>query len=320
MGTLFTLQFQGEVTAEGPLAADEEREVVRSAFLTSPPRDASTREGFRAWKIAPLSSGRALISTIAHTGERDGYGRPILRATGCLLELREMAGATRDLTAVWEALADGEIEGGFEQLERRAAAQSIHTSAEAFALFRAELGSSAEFHARLAAALLEETADLYLGNVDRALDLLRPALGLLPLPRLHRLHLAIGGERSDYREPVLGLPGGVPESWRSEGVLSGLFGRKKEERSAAAADFETREVFGVRSHGPLAVARAIADPEPWPGGLHEAERYRVLLQCLDAPGPDGGARSPFEVVPELARLQQALRRIEELAKEMTRWP
>ncbi len=320
MGTLFTLQFQGEVTAEGPLASDEERELVRSAFLTTPPRDASTREGFRAWKIAPLSSGRSQLSTIASTGEVDGYGRPILRATGCVLDRGEMHGALRDLSAVWQALVDGEVEGGVPELEKRVAARSLHSAPEAFALFRAELSRAPEFHARLAAALLEETADLYFGLMDNALELLRPALGLLPVQRLHGLHLAIGGELGDYREPLLGLPGGAPESWRGGGMLSNLFGRKQDDRSAAAADFESREVFGFRGKGPLALARAIIDPEPWPGGLQDAERYRVLLRCLDTPGPGGGASSPFQAVPELDHLRRQIQRLEQLAGELERWP
>ena len=319
MGTLFTLQFQGEVTTEGPLSSSEEREIVRSAFLISPPRDASTREGFRAWKMAPLSSGRALLATIASTGESDSYGRPILRATGCLLEREERTGALRDPVATFESLVDAETEGGFPHLEQQVAERSIHTSPEAFSRFREELSVAGEFHARLAATLLEETADLYFGIWDRSPDWLRPALGLLPLARLHGLHLAIGGELGDYREPILGLAGAAPESWRGGGMLSNLFGRKKEDRSAAAADVETREVFDVRSEGPRALARAIADPEPWPGGLGDADRYRVLLRCLDASG-EGGARSPFDEVPELAQLRHAIQRLEALAKELGRWP
>lgn len=319
MGTLFTLQFQGEVTAEGPLSADEERELPRTAFLTSPPRDAATRAEFRAFKIAPLSSGRSLLSTIASTGEVDGYGRPILRATGCLLEQSEQGGALRDLCAVLQELVDGELSGGVPALAERVAVRSIHTSPQAFADLADELGHDGEFYSRLAATLLEESADLYFGVLESALTLLRPALGLLPIQRLHELHLAIGGELGDYREPLLGLSGKAPESWRG-GVLSSLFGRKQDDQSAAAVDFESREVFGFRSKGPLAVARAIADPEPWPGGLEGAERYRVLLRCLDTPRSGGGASSPFEMVPELGELRRAVQRLEELSKAMGRWP
>ncbi len=317
MANLITLLFQGEVEAGRQLPAAEAREAVHAAFPTSPPRDATERPDFRAWKMVPLSSGRLLISTVINRGDQDGYGRPVLRANGCLLAAGELAGGLRDPAAVWEALEDLELEQGFEAFAGRVDALSIHSAPEVFARFRAELENAGDFHARAAAVLSKETADLYLGDVARALDLLRPALGLLPLGRLQRLHLAIGAEASDHREPVLGLAGGAPDSWREEGLLSRLLGRKKDGRSQAAADFETLEAFGTRAAGPQALARAIAD-RPWPAGLDGRDRYRVLLECLDAAGDDE-ARSLFELVPELDELRQTMRRIERLSKELARW-
>lgn len=317
MATLITLLFQGEVEAATPLAADEAREVVHAAFPMSPPRDATARGDFRAWKMVPLTSGRLLLSTIVNRTEVDDYGRPVLRANGCLLAAGEMSGALRDPTAIWEALEDspgGSSEADLETFTRRVEASSIHSAPEAFALFSAELERAGAFYARAAAVLGEETADLYLGDVDRALDLLRPAFGLLPLGRLERLHLAIGAEASDAREPVLGLAGGAPDAWREGGLLSGLFGRKKEGMSEAAADFETQEVFGTRAAGPSALAEAIADPHPWPG-LDARDRYRVLLECADA----GGATTPFDAVPELEEMRRAVQRIEKLSKDLGRW-
>ncbi len=313
MANLRTLPFQGEVEAQAPLATDDEREVVHVAFPLTPPRDATTRTDFRAWKVVPLTSGRLLFSSIVNRGDQDGYGRPVLRANGCVLAAEELTGGLRDPAAVWEALEDLDLGQGFEAFARRVEALSIHSDPEAFARFRAELERAGAFHARAAAALGKDTADLYLGDTGRALDLLRPALGLLPLARLAHLHLAIGAEPSDHREPLLGLAGFAPEEWREGGLLSGLFGRKKDDRSDAAADFETREVFGVRGDGPAALAEAIADPQPWPAGLDGHDRYRVLLECLDAD------KQPFEVVPELEELRQAVRRIERLSKELSRW-
>ncbi len=312
MATLITLLFQGEVEAEGPLSADEAREVVHAAFPMTPPRDATARRDFRAWKMVPLTSGRMLMATVVNRGEEDGYGRPVLRANGCLLAAGEMAGALRDPTAIWEALETYDPATDFEAFARRVEASSIHASPEAFALFKAEIERAGAFHARAAAVLSEDTADLYLGDVDRALDLLRPALGLLSLERLERLHLAIGGEAAGAREPVLGLAGGAPDSWRQGGLLSGLFGRKKDDRSEAAADFETQEVFGTRARGPAALAEAITDPHPWPGAVDGRDRYRVLLECVDA----GGDVTPFDVVPELDELRRTVRRIEKLCKDL----
>ncbi len=317
MATLVTLLFQGEVEAAEPLAATEEREIVHAAFPLSPARDATTRPDFRAWKIVPLSSGRLLLTTVVNRGEQDEYGRPVLRANGCVLAPAEMAGGLRDPAAIWEALESLELGRGFEAFAGRAEALSIHSAPEAFALFQAELERAGAFHARAAAVLCEETADLYLGDAGRALDLLRPALGLLPLGRLRRLHLAIGAEDTGHREPILGLAGMAPESWREGGLLSGLFGRKKEGQSAAAADFETQEAFGIRGNGPEALVQAIAD-RPWPAGLDGHDRYRVLLECLDA-SQDGATRSLFDAVPELDELRQTLRHIERLSKDLARW-
>lgn len=318
MGSVITLLFQGEVRASPPLAAADEREALHAAFPLSPPRDALSREDFRAWKMAPLSSGRLLLTTILNRGDVDDYDRPVLRAHGCLLESGEMTGALRDPTAIFEALESCEVEQGFEALARRVEALSIHSAPEAFALFRAALERAGAFHARAAAALGEETADLYVGDPGSALDLLRPALGLLPRRRLHRLHLAIGAEASDYREPLLALAGGAPDSWREGGLLSGLFGRKKDERSAVAVDFESREVFGKRADGPAALAAAVADGRPWPGIPDARDRYRVLLECLDA-AADGNPLTPFEVVAELEEMRRTVRRIEKLSSDLARW-
>ncbi|MEM7585414.1 MAG: hypothetical protein AAF560_18640 [Acidobacteriota bacterium] len=319
MATLVTLVFQGEVATEGTLSTDEAREIVHGAFPLSPPRDATTDPGYRAFKTTPLSSGRLLVSTVLNRGDVDEYERPVLRANGYLLDRSELSGPARDLCAVWEALAECDPARGEAALEPHIAQRSIHTSPEAFATFRAELGRAVDFYARLTAVLIEESADLYFGDLRHALELLRPALGLLPAMRLAALNLAIGGEATDVREPILGLPGAAPESWREVGVLSSLFGRKKEPRSAAAADLESQEIFSNRSPGPRAMAEAIVDPQPWPTQLNELERYRVLLRCIDS-GQEGRDQTPFDIVPELDELRRAIQRIEDVAAEMARWP
>ncbi len=318
MTTLFTLTFQGELTAAGPVSPEEARDAARSAFPMSPPRDAAVKPGFRAFKMAPLDSGRVLLSTVENRGDRDGYDRPVLRATGCLVEAAEMSGALRDPTAVWEALADGEIEGGGAALERRAAALSIHAAPEAFALFRAELERSGGFYARIVAVLSEPTVDLYLEDPAWALERLRPVFGLLPLARLTGLDLAIGGERSEPRERVLGLAEVAPEDLgEGRGLLSRLVGRNREPKPAAV-DFRVGEVYGGRSGGPQALAATIADPRPWPGGLAGLERYRVLLRCLDAREAEDRSLTPFDLVPELAEARRAVHRVEALSKELGR--
>lgn len=317
MTTLFTLTFQGELTAAGPLVPEEAREAARSAFPMSPPRDAAVRRDFRAFKIAPLQSGRVLLSAVESRGDRDGYDRPVLRANGCLLEAAEMSGALRDPTAVWQALSDG-AEGGAELFERRVEALSIHTAPEVFDRFRGELEQVGGFYARIAGVLGAETADLYLENAAWAVDRLRPVFGLLSLAQITRLHLAIGGEHSDPREPILGLAEAAPDDLgEGRGMLAGLLSRGKEPKPPAV-DFRAGKVYGSRSEGPQALAAAIADERPWPGGLSAIERYRVLLRCLDAPEAEGRALTPFDLVPELEEARRTVHRLEALAKELDR--
>ncbi len=325
MAYLFTLDFQGKVAAGEPLNPAEEREVARAAFPSSPPREAPSREDFRAYKAAPLGDGRLLVSTAAGGG-RDKFKRPVLRATGCVLGAPELTGPMRDLAAVWEALGDFDAGAGLDALAARVAESSIHTAPEAFNLFHANLERHGAFYAKVAGALHDEEVDLYLGDssdggATRPLDLIRPALGLLPRSRLERLHLALGGERSDYREPVLGLataaPPGLPEE--KKGLLSRLLNRQKDDPEPVSVDFEYNVVHGASGEGPRALAEAIADPTPWPDGLTGLARYKTLLKCIDASDLDGSAMTPFDLRPELAELRDAVHGLENLSRELARW-
>ena len=316
MTTLFTLTFQGEVESAG-LQGDDARELTRAAFPLSPPRDAAVRDGYRAFKMAPLGSGRTMLSAVANRGDRDRYQRPVLRAVGCVLEAADLAGPARDPVAVWEALAGGDVdtgslEGSAEAFERRVAERSIHATPAAFERFRAALERTGAFYARLAAAFEAETVDVYAGSAAAAPEKLRPAFGLLPLARLGKIDMAVGGERADVREPILVLAEEAPESvQKGRGLLSNLFGRQKEDTPALAVDLRDEEVYGSRAEGPQVLAAAIADRRPWPVALSELDRYQLLLECLD----DG--RSLFEALPELEELRRAVRRLEELSRALT---
>jgi hypothetical protein len=316
MTTLFTLTFQGEVESAG-LQGDDARELTRAAFPLSPPRDAAVRDGYRAFKMAPLGSGRTMLSAVANRGDRDRYQRPVLRAVGCVLEAADLAGPARDPVAVWEALAGGDVdtgslEGSAEAFERRVAERSIHAAPAAFERFRAALERTGAFYARLAAAFEAETVDVYAGSAAAAPEKLRPAFGLLPLARLGKIDMAVGGERADVREPILVLAEEAPESvQKGRGLLSNLFGRQKEDTPALAVDLRDEEICGSRAEGPKALAAAIADRRPWPVALSELDRYQLLLECLD----DG--HSLFEALPELEELRRAVRRLEELSRALT---
>ncbi len=311
MTTLLEMTFQGETRAVGPLDPAEEREVGRAAFPLAPPRDATERDDFIAFKMAPLPSGRVLLSAIHNRGDRDAYDRPVLRANGCVLQAADLTGALRDPAAVWRTLEDFDADRGSGDFERRVAELSIHASEPAFERFREALARSWDFQARLAAVLGSKSLDLYLGAPSAAApELLQPAFGLLSTSRLCQLELAIGGEISEVREAMLGLPAEAPPSvGKGRGMLSRFVGRKQDDDSAdVAVDFRNEKVYGSRSKGPVELARAITDPEPWPVAMPTRDRYQVLLECLDS------GRSLFDVLPELDALRRAIQRLEKLSK------
>lgn len=321
MGYLFSLTFQGRTTATASLSAAEERELENQAFPSMPPRDAAARSDYRAFKTAPLDGGRLLITTAA-AGERDKFNRPVLTARGCVLEAAELRGALRDLGAVWEALAELDAPEDFASFVSRVERRSICTAPNAFRLFQSSLRRASAFHAKVAGALKQNQVDLYLGtqhSCAEAPDLIRPALGLLPLVRLQCLHLVLGSERSEYREGVLGLAEDVPPSLASDSkrLLGGLFGGRS--GPPVAVDLVGREVYGSRAAGPRWLAEAIADPGPWPDGSTDLGRYQMLLECLDTPQLGGRAPTPFELRPKLEELRRTIGRIESLTTEIARW-
>ena len=177
MTTLFTLTFQGERHRRRPPLRARRRGKRHAGLpdVAAAGRGAPARlprlQGRRPSRAAGCCSRRSRTGATS-----DGYDRPVLRATGCLLEAAEASGALRDPTAVWEALGDGDVAAGADAFERRVAALSIHTAPEAFALFRAELEHAGAFYARIADLLSEEPVDLYLE--DAGLGPGTPAAGL----------------------------------------------------------------------------------------------------------------------------------------------
>ena len=321
MGYLFSLTFQGQTAATASLTTAEERELESQAFPSMPPRDAAARSDYRAFKTAPLHGGRLLVTT-ASPGERDNFNRPVLTARGCVLEAAELRGALRDLGAVWEALADFDASEEFSSFLSRVERRSICTAPNAFRLFQSSLRRASTFHARVAGALKQSKVDLYLGtqhSCAEAPDLIRPALGLLPLSRLSRLHLVLGAERSEYREGVLGLAEDAPPDLASDSkrLLGGLFGGRS--GPPVSVDLVGREVYGSRAAGPRWLAETIADEEPWPDGSADLGRYQMLLECLDTPELGGGAPTPFELRPKLDEMRRTIGRIESLSAEIARW-
>ena len=314
MATLFTLTFQGQVETTGPASDDEERGITRHAFPLNPPRDAAVRDGFRAFKCAPLGSGRLLVSVVSNRGDRDKYDRPVLRALGVLLAPEEIRGPMRDLCAVWDALEETPESG--EQLTSRVEALSMGASEEAYGEVREALQDRGDFYADLADALEHESVDLFAGHLEDGNHFLRPLFALLPTGRLRKLHLAIGSDAGEYREPILCLPGIAPEP-EEKGFLGGLFGKNKGPEGVIA-DLPRGDLQGHRGEGPRSLVRSIVDPRPWPDGSEGLERYRVLMQCVDAT-EFGGPKDPFEASTELAALRQTIRDLEALSEELTDW-
>lgn len=317
MAYLFSVLFQGELTTEASVGEAQRREVERQAFPSVPPRDAASRESFRAYKIAPLEGGQLMLATSAGGG-RDPFGREVLRATGCVLDASQLTGALRDLCAAWRVLGEIDLAEGFEGLWNRVNGKSLATAPGAFEFFQGALERGASFHARLAEVFNDNKVDLYLGSGE-PLELIRPALGLLPLSRLRRLQLVLGGELSEYREAAVGLAEKAPPGLvhPDKGVVGKFLYRRSGD--PASVDFENRQVYGAMSDGPLGLVEAITDPRPWPDGLTGLARYQVLLQCIDASRKGRGAPTPFDIRPDLAELRQSIQDLERLSKELVGW-
>ncbi len=320
MITVATMTFQGEPTASGPLGSDERRELRRAAFPLSPPRDATRRDGYRALKCAPLSSGRFSVSVSANTGEQDEHGRPVLRAVTALIEPGDMRGALRDVVALWCALTRWTSETDAQELGARAAAYSPVEDPARFADLRAELARSPRLHAALSWGLgADHPLDVYLGDRG-AVDALAPALLFLPLERLLRLELCVGGVLSHRRERCLALPGAPPADDASLlPRLVDLVLRSARPGRRPLVAFGDGEVTGLTGAGPRRLVEELARERGWPGGVDSHDRLRLMLEVIDAPARLGRPVSLFDVSPELRSILSTIRAVEGVDEEATRW-
>lgn len=319
MTTILTMTFQGRPSADGPLSRDEEREVRRAAFPVSPPRDATSRPGYRALKCAPLASGRFLVALAANTGEKDNQSRPVLRSNAAVLDAGEMRGGLRDLVAMWQGLSVLDLDAGVAGFTEAARAASAVENFEAFDGLRSILEREGPFAAKVASALAgTDPLTLYLGERD-PLQCLRAPLLLLPLAALRRLELCVGAQDAARRERVLGLQASHPpvEAERG-GLLGGLLGRKKEP-AAKTVDVPGGRAYGVEGSGPVSMATALASPRGWPGGVDPHERFQLVIEAMDASAAGGGASDLFELSAELRAARDAVRRVEDVAQELRRW-
>lgn len=310
--TLYTLTFQGEPTADGAISSADLPTVLRASFPRLPPRDATMDREYRSFTVAPLEGRRLLVATGMNRGDVDRMGRPVLRANGCILEVRKSRGALRDLCALWTAL-EGWIPGeSMKDFLGAVCDASPVTSVDRFAVLLDSLRRDPGQVAAVSAAVTAPRAVLHVGR-GPLLDAVHAGLLLLPLGRLATLHMAMNADHDEMAEPHVVTRGPAPAP--TPPAPSGILGRFLPGRAQPPAPASVVHVELSRPPEPApsgrALVDAIVDPRPWPG-LGDTARLGVLLDVLDSPEVSGVARTPFDLVPELAELRRVVRSIEAL--------
>jgi hypothetical protein len=314
---LLTLTFQGEPTVSGALDGEELRECQREAFPRSPRRDAATNADYRSFKLAPLRSGRLLLSTVCNRSETDVHGRAALRAMGCVIDRDAASGPARDLTAVWSSLTSWTPAISMDEFMTAVTKTSALENDQLFTDLHERFTADAPFYAAAASALTKRQVNLLLSPGEDVVHLLRPVLLLLPASRLFRLELATGSVDSDTREATLGFIGSNNNHGEesSGGLLGNLLRRRQ--GGAASIDFRAKLVTGA-DEGPIDLVSAVIDTAAW-GHIPPRERFRLLLRTLDSQWVGGRQLTPFDLAPELDEMRRTVQRIEGLSKKLEGW-
>lgn len=312
--TLYTLTFQGEPTADGVIPAADLPTVLRASFPRLPPRDATMDREYRSFTVTPLESRRLLVATGMNRGDVDRMGRPVLRANGCILEVRGLRGALRDLVALWTAL-EGWVPGeSMKDFLGAVCDASPVTSPERYAVLVDSLRRDPSQVAAVASVVASPRGVLHVGRSPLP-DAVHAGLLLLPLGRLATLQMAMNADFDEMSEAHVVTRASAPAAQPPPPV--GLLGRFLPGRGApppppSAVHVELGRVVNS-APASTALVEAIVDPRPW-GGLGDMARLGVLLDVADAPEVRGAATTPFDLVPELAELRRVVRAIEALGR------
>ena len=317
MSALFSLSFQGEPEFLGAVGEAERRQVPLLAFPNRPSHEAIRSPGYRAFKVAPLSSGGLLLAAISNRGARDRFGRPVLSCTGYIADPGRLSGSFRDIGAVLKALAEWTPSEGMAEFEHRVERLSVMTDPAAFERMFGYLRSHPRFVANAAAALTRRESDLYFRRGESDLDELSTVLAILPLKYIKRLCLATGSVDGEGREPALGLIESSSPNSLAGGLLRRIGRLWRRGPNRPRVRFSSKTVEGIGESPLTPVVDAVLDPFDWPG-TDPQKRFGILLDCLNARGPGGKMKTPFESVRELEQMRRTVRRLEEFTRAVER--
>jgi hypothetical protein len=309
MGVLFKCMFQSEPQfGDRAIGRDAASLVAREAFPLSPPASAVSDPRYSSFKIAPAGSGRVLVSVTRNRGERDRFGRSVLTATGCVLQLNQMSGPLRELPTLWRALKRDDFGLEWASFEAQISRESLCGGGSTFERMIAALSAHGQFHAQVAWALVSSPTTVYLPDEPAVPELLEPAFALLPLGWIGRLHFASGATESSCREAAIGTMEAPQDPPRSSSKWS--LGIRRE---AVIVNVPQMRVYGLQASPFASLAEAITDRNLWPG-FDIRSRYAMITRCLDSPVIVGRSQSPFDLDATLDAIRRGVRSAEGFAQ------
>jgi hypothetical protein len=314
MAVRFSCTFQGEPRASGPTDRELLKTIAREAFPQSPPAGAPSDAEYKSYKVAPCAHRQLLIAVTKNLGERDSFRRPVLTSVGCVLPVTAMDGPLRDLIALWRILDREDPPTTWHDFADAVSVESILTNDQAFARVAAALDERGSFYSRVASAIGSTAATIRIQKGDDLLRALEPAVAILPLGWIAKLHFASGSTEQTGREAVIA----TVESGGGENRSSSRWSWSAR-REPVMVSFVDEDVRGLADDPLAAVAAAVVDPTPWPG-FTLRERYAIITQCIDAQILAGCVRTPFEAAPELDHLRRVVRSIEGFAAAVRALP
>ena len=325
----FAQTFQGQPEVGGHISQPDLDALRREAFPWSPPFDVTEDRQWRGYKLAPLPSGRLMISAAANLGASDHLGRPVLSAVGCAIDSRDLCeGPARDVGAVWRAL--DRFEGQLPALDALMGVIQEGSMLASDLRFEELQRRSRKFgtfmHRAIGLLSGDDPVDLVLPANEQARQHLQPILLLCPGAALLQMHLATGAVPSDRRERVQATPSRPPRSRAAVGreEQSGGIGRwvrrskpaPEPRPSNGVVDFIDGYVSGAPAVDVGWLLDLLEMESTWPG-LAARDRFRMAMRAMDAVHPSRSGA--FSSIPELARLRQILDEIDTVERAIDDW-
>jgi len=198
----------------------EKNELLTVPFPLSPPMDFPKRQNYSGIKIAPLSSGRIVVSWFFYDGTKDEDGRPLLRARAIIAGTEDFP-LIRDLKILLDFLRSKQQ--SLDQLEVLAKKKSFLFSNIAMEQFVRELDEN--FIGRVLSTIYSaKMADILAPRNEE--HVLRVIFGLLPANILRNLSICTSwggfGEVEDILISNIDTPRKCPKiNWDKKKIKGG---------------------------------------------------------------------------------------------------